>query len=428
MVKPVVVVGAGLSGLICARKLHQAGVPILVVDADDRPGGRLKTDVVDGFKLDRGFQVLLTAYPTASREIDFGSLDLGAFQPGSYVYHGGRLSLLEQQSFIEMFRTKFAMARDKTIPFHDKKLLASLANSVGRMSARQAYATQPMTTEEFLGHVGFSDEAIDRYFRPFLGGIFLDRDLQFDARQFHFVWAMLNQGKMVLPANGMQALADQIAADIPRYLFRFGNRVSEVLRDDKGYPNGVRFDTSETLHASAVVVSTEGDVAAELTGQANHAGFKSSTCLYFETPTPFVDGAYLVLNGTGKGIVNHVAPVSNAAPSYAPPGKHLASVSLIGNPEGSDEQLAEAVKQELTAWAPDKGAYMWRFIRAYRIRFAQMAQPVGFIEHRPSNATNHDGLYWAGEFTQNSSIEGAVRSGLECAALLLSDREGLEAA
>lgn len=428
MVKPVVVVGAGLSGLICARKLHQAGVPVLVVDADDRPGGRLKTDEVDGFKLDRGFQFLLTAYPTASREIDFSSLKAGSFQRGAMIFQGGRLSVLEDQSFLEMLQTKFAAVRDKTFPLHDRKRLSSLDNSVGKLSARQAYASLPISTEEFLNQYGFSDEAIDRFFRPFLGGIFLDPSLQFDARQFKFVWAMLNQGNMVLPANGMQAVTDQIAADIPRYLFRFGNRVSEVLRDGKGSPNGVRFDTSETLEASAVIIATEGDVAAKLVGLPTNTDSKSSICLYFETPTPFVEGAYLVLNGSGSGIVNHVAPVSNVSPSYAPPGKHLASVSLVGNPEGSNQELAEQVKQELSVWAPNKGAYMWRFIRAYRVRFAQMAQPVGFLEHRPTNATDRDGLYWAGEFTQNSSIEGAVRSGLECAALVLSHRGALEAA
>jgi phytoene dehydrogenase-like protein len=428
MVKPVVVVGAGLSGLICARKLHQSGVPVLVVDADDRPGGRLKTDVVDGFKLDRGFQVLLTAYPTTSREIDLSRLSLGAFQPGALIYHGGRLTLLEDQSFLEMLQAKFAPAKDKTMPVSDNRLLGNLASSVGKMSVRQAYSSQPMATEDFLIQFGFSEAAIDRFFRPLLGGLFLDSSLQFDSRQFKFVWAMLSQGKMVLPADGIQAIADQIAADIPRYLFRLGNRVSEVLRDEKGNPSGVRFDTSETLAASCVVVATEGDVAAELVGLPTHVAFKSSTCLYFETPTPFVESAHLALNGSDSGIVNHVAPVSNVSPSYAPPGKHLASVSLRGSPEGSDQELAEQVKQELSVWAPHKGAYMWRFIRAYRTRFAQMAQPVGFLEHRPTNATNKDGLYWAGEFTQNSSIEGAVRSGLECAALILSNRGALEAA
>lgn len=428
MVKPVVVVGAGLAGLVCARRLHQAGIPVLVVDGDDRPGGRLKTDNVAGFLLDRGFQVLFTAYPNAYRELDLDALALGEFKKGAYIYHGSGLHLLEPQTFGQMFRTKFQILKDKTIPLSDKRLLAKFSDSVGQMSPRQAFAGSPMTTEDMLWDFGFGDEIMDRFFRPFLGGIFLDKDLAVDSRQFSFVWGMLNQGKTVVPAKGIQAITDQIASDIPRYLFRLGNRVSDVLRDSQGRPNGVRFDTSETLEASEVVVATEADEAARLLGQPTMEGHKSSTCLYFETPTPMVDGAYLVLNGSGSGIVNHVAPVSNAASTYAPGGKHLASVTVLGNPGQSDEELAEIAKTELNDWVPAKGAYMWRFIRGYRIRYAQMAQPVGFVEKLGGNITNQDGLYRAGEFTENSSIDGAIRSGIECAALIISNREAAEAA
>lgn len=428
MVKPVVVVGAGLAGLACARKLYRSGVPVIVVDAEDRPGGRLKTDNVGGFLLDHGFQVYLTAYPAASRELDHDKLALGKFEQGAHIFADGGLHLLEPQSLGEMIRNRFAVARDKFIPIAEKKLLGKLADSVGQISPRQAFASEPSTTLSFLEKFGFDDVIIDRFFRPFLGGIFLDTDLQFDSRQFQFIWGMMHQGEVGIPAGGMQALSNQIAADIPRYLFRFGNPVTEVLKDDRGRPRGVRLDTSEEIAAETVVIATDAPTAARLAGQPNVEGAKSSTCLYFETPTPFVDGAYLVLNGSGEGIVNHVAPVSNAAPSYAPAGKHLASVTILGNPEESDEALAELVKQELDSWAPSKGTYMWRFIRAYRTSYAQMKQSVGFREKLPNNATQTPGLYWAGEFTENASIDGAIRSGLECAAMVLSEREGLEAA
>jgi len=428
MAKPVVVVGAGLAGLVCARKLHEAGIPVLVVDADDRPGGRLKTDKVDGFLLDRGFQVLFTAYPNAQRELDFNALNFKAFRKGAYIFHGGKLALLEPQSYMDMLRDRFAMVRDKTIPLHDKRLLGKFDGAVGGLTQRQAYNRDPQTAEDYLRAFGFGEEIIDRFFRPFLGGVFLDHSLSFDSRQLEFVWSMMSQGQTVLPAQGMQAVPDQIAAGIPRYLFRLGNRVSEVLRDANGVPTGVRFDTSEVLEASDVVIATEADIAAKLANQPTAEGHKSSTTLYFETGTPAVDGPYLALNGSGSGIVNHVAPISSVAPTYAPPDKHLASVTLIGNPPGSDMELAEIVKMELNSWFPAKGTYMWRFIRTYRVRFAQMAQPVGFAEHLPGNATNHDGLYWAGEFTENSSIDGAIRSGLECAHRLVQDREASEAA
>jgi phytoene dehydrogenase-like protein len=428
MSKPVVVVGAGIAGLVCARKLYQSGIPVLVVDADDRPGGRLKTDRVGGFLLDRGFQVMFTAYPTARRTLDLDALKLGRFESGASIYHNGSLHLLEPQSLMEMIRTRFEIVRDKTIPLADKRLLQKLSSSVGQMSPRQAYASDPVPTDEYLREFGFGDEIMDRFFRPFLGGIFLDKSLAVDSRQFLFIWGMLNQGQTTIPAEGIEAIPNQVAADIPRYLFRFGSRVVEILRDSHGHPTGVKFDTTEVMEASAVVVATEAPEARRLVGQDLETEFKSSTCLYFETPTPMVNGAYLVLNGSGSGLVNHVAPLSNAAPGYAPAGKHLASVTVLGNPAQTDEELAEAVKQELNEWVPDKGAYMWRFIRAYRVANAQMSQQVGFAEHTPGNATSRSGLYWAGEFTQNSSIDGAIRSGLDAAALVLSEREAAEAA
>lgn len=428
MVKPVVVVGAGLAGLVCARRIHRSGIPVLLVDADDRPGGRLKTDKVDGFLLDQGFQVLFTAYPHAQRELDYESLRFGAFRKGAQIFHDGRLALLEPQSLMEMVRNRFEIVRDKTIPLSDKRLLAKLDGSLSGITQRQAFAMEPMATEDFLRDFGFGDETMDRFFRPFLGGVFLDPTLSFDSRQFAFVWSMMSQGRTVLPAEGIQAITDQIASDIPRYLFRMGNRVSEIIRDANGSPCGVRFDTSEVLEAGDVVIATEGDVAARLVGQPTVEGHKSSTCLYFETAAPVVEGPYLVLNGSGQGIVNHVAPVSNVCPTYAPAGKHLVSVCLKPGHDVADGQIESAVLEEMNQWFPSRGAYMWRFIREYRVRFAQMAQPVGFVEHLPGNATNHDGIYWAGEFTENSSIDGAIRSGIECANRLMADREETEAA
>jgi phytoene dehydrogenase-like protein len=428
MVKPVVVVGAGVAGLVCARKLHQAGVPVLVVDADDRAGGRLKTDKEDGFLLDRGFQVFLTAYPAARRELDLGALDLKSFAKGVDIAHGGNLHRLEPQSWIEMFQDRFAMVRDNTIPIADKRLLGKFSSSVGELSSRQAFAADPGSAIDSLRGYGFSEVAIDRFFRPMMGGVFADADLEFDVRQMNFVWAMFNQGRTTVPAAGMQAIPDQIAADIPRYLFRLGNRVDRIEVDSHGRAVGVVFDTTERLEASAVVVATDAEQAGRLTGITASEHLRSATCLYFETPTPFTKGPYLVLNGTGSGLVNHVAPVSNVAPSYAPPGKHLAAATVLGIPEMDDTDLAEAVKSELSAWAPANGAYMWRFIRAYRLRNAHMAQPVGFVERRPSNTTKTPGLFWAGEFTENASIDGAIRSGAQCAEFVLDERRSAEAA
>jgi phytoene dehydrogenase-like protein len=203
--------------------------------------------------------------------------------------------------------------------------------------------------------------------------------------------------------------------------------VAEVLKEN-GRATGVRLDTSEVIEASAVVLATDGETAGKLSGLSTVEGHTSSICLYYETATPCVDGAYVVLNGSGKGIVNEVAPITNAAPGYAPYSKHLAAVTILGDSEKSDQELAAEAQKELEGWFPHRPVNMWRFIRAYRVRYAQMAQPKGIYERLPKNATNVPGLFFAGEFTTNASIDGALKSGADCAAVVLAERQATEAA
>ncbi len=420
MAKPVLIVGGGLAGLVCARTLHNAGVPFLLLDAEDRPGGRLKTDIVDGFRLDRGFQVYFDAYPNASAQLDHAALDLRPFRSGAQIFHGGALNLIDQKKPLAMLLSRF-------LPPKDKLKLHQMMGTLSESEVGGIRIMADMTAEEHLQGLGFSETFMERFAHPFFGSVFLDRSLQVSRRQLLFVWKMLVDGNANLPAKGIEEIPKQIVADLPRYALREFSKVAEVLREN-GRAVGVRLDTNERFEGSAVVIATEADAAARLSGLPTVEGRKSSTCLYFDSPHRIVEGAYLVLNASGSGRVSHVAPITNVAPDYCPSGKHLVAVTVLGEDPMDDEALAEEVRREMTEWFPQAIPLRWRFLRAYRVPYAQMPQPVGGHAQLPENETRLPGLYFAGEFTTNASIDGAVESAVRCANLILEREHAAVAA
>jgi phytoene dehydrogenase-like protein len=408
MRKPVVIVGAGLAGLVCARKLYRAGIPILLLEADDEIGGRLKTDLVDGFRLDRGFQVHLTAYPAAARELDLAALGLESFANGAMVFHEGKLRLIDPKKPIPTLRSGL-------LPLHE---LWKLRNLAGEIRGKTPASIKEESAADFFAHHGLGGAAMDRFLRPFFGGVFLDPSLSVSARQLVFVWQMMLEGTAALPQNGIGAIPAQLAADLPRYLIRLRSRVSELLVE-KGRAKGVVLDTGERFEAEAVVVATDGFAAQSITGIPTVTGRRSCVTIYYETPRPLPVGHYLTLNAQPGALVNEVAPLSNVQPKLAPKHKFLASATIIGDRSETDDELDRLARVELEAMFPTANVKLWRTLRTYRVSMAQYAQDPGYQAHLPSNETSVPGLYFAGEFTTNSSIDGAIKSGATCGNLLV---------
>ena len=205
-----IVVGAGLAGLACANELNQRGVSVRVLEASDAPGGRARTDVVDGFLLDRGFQVLLTAYPEAQRMFDYDALALGRFQPGAIVWADERFHHVADPWRVPSHALATALASVGTLS--DKLKVAQLRRDVTRPSLEAILAAPESTTRDFLHHHGFSRQITERFFQPFLSGIFLEDKLVTSSRMFEFVFRMFSQGEAALPARGMEGLAKQLVS------------------------------------------------------------------------------------------------------------------------------------------------------------------------------------------------------------------------
>jgi phytoene dehydrogenase-like protein len=407
----VLIVGAGLAGLCCARELHAKGASFQIIEASDGIGGRVRTDEVNGFLLDRGFQVLLTAYPEARRILDYGRLELKAFLPGALSWYAGRMNKL-----VDPWRTPGAWKealQSETATLTDKLRILRLRNRLRRTSIEEIFRRPERSTKEALAAEGFSSELIHHLFRPLLGGILLDGELKSSSRMFEFVFKMLSEGDSALPARGMGAIPAQLAEEFPADALRLNTRVEALHGNDLALVGG------ETLRGRAIVIAAEGPSAAHLVGEVEPAS-RSVTCFYYVADEPPVTEPLLVLNGDGAGPVNNFTVVSGVAPTYAPAGKHLISAAVLGTHQLTDVQLGGFIIAQMKNWF-GKVASTWQFLRSYRITHAQPQQYPGALEPPQRPVRIRPGVYVCGDHRDNASINGALASGRRAAEAVLSD-------
>lgn len=421
--RSVVIVGGGLAGLTCARELLRRGMTPLVVEASDDIGGRVRSDHVDGYVLDRGFQVLFDAYPAAQRQLDLAALRLRFFDPGAIICTGKRRVILTDPLRDRDAGAVLAAAATPLIGPLDKLRTLRLALELRGSSVEQLLAGDDESTIAFLRRRGFSQGIIDRFFRPFYGGIFLDRSLQTSAKAFRFDFKMLSTGGTCVPAEGIGAISRQLAEPLrQRGLLRLNTQVAEPLREG-GRVVGVRLQGGEELRADAVVVATEAPEAGRLSGVPMPPGKLMVTAVYFAGARQLYRGKKILLNAATHGLINNAQQLTNIAPEYAPPGRHLLSATVLGDPPLSDRALCTAVLRDLRRmFDGDERAQhalaTYYPLKVYRIRYAQFAQPPAIERRLPRNATDEAGLFLAGEFTEASSLNAAMVSGEKCAELV----------
>jgi phytoene dehydrogenase-like protein len=409
----VIVVGAGLAGLSCALHLRSAGLSTLVLEASDDVGGRVRTDVVDGFKLDRGFQVLLTAYVEAARVLDFAELELETFDPGALVWIAGAFHRVSDPR-----RRPTELAATLRAPvgsLGDKLALGKLRFQLEKTDREGRSRRPEVTTLDALRNAGIGEKMIERFFRPFLGGIFLEGDLQTSSRMFEFVFRAFAKGDAALPAQGMGAITKQLADRVGRPSIRTQAEVAAVDG------NGVTLASGARLSSRSLVVATDGPSAAQLLPELTAPRSCSVTCCYYAADDPPVAEPRLVLNGGCEGPVNNLCVPSQVAPSYAPPGASLVSATVLGNPKAANAQLDGEVRAQLKTWFGGQ-VKDWRHLGTYRIAHALPAQPVGAVGAREVRL--RPGIYVAGDHRETASIEGGLVSGRRAAEAVLEDLSG----
>ena len=398
----VIIVGAGLAGLSCAGRLMESGISFVILEAGRRIGGRVKTDRVDGFLLDHGFQVLQTAYPEARKYLNYGRLDLRPFAPGAIIRLQDQFHIIADPR--RRPRDLWSTVSAPIGTMGDRLRMVKLAAKVRRTKVADLFQRPDMTTLDFLKAEGFSEKIIQTFFIPFFSAISLDPKSEVSSRVFQYIFRIFAEGDVALPAHGMGSIPAQLAENFPDGSIRTAARVGSI------HQGKVELTSGGMMKSRAVVLATEGPETARLLGSRQTIGSNGELCLYYAAAAPPMEQLYLILNGERSGWINSLTVPSQVAPSYAPPGQSLISVVVIGQMSSDDDTVEAAVRGQLTDWF---GAQVkdWRHLKTYRIAHALPAQPPPMPDPTVAVIPAKPGIFVCGEYGSVSGIQWAMLSG-----------------
>ncbi len=406
----VLIIGAGLAGLSAARVLKSAGRNIKILDASDAPGGRVRTDHFKGFLLDRGFQVLSTAYPEAKHFLDYKALDLQAFSPGSIILNN--LGIDQIGDPLREISSLISTLKSPVGSFLDKIKLLKLKLKLAGSSIDEIFLKPEISTLNYLKNVGFSDRIISNFFVPFLSGIFLENKLDTSSRMFEFVFKMFSESNTAIPAKGMGMIPLQLASKLsPEELI-----LNESVLNIDG--NEVLTALGNSYQANTILLATRVDsLPMPFLGQ--NKGKKSVTCLYFSAEQAPYPQKLIALNANPNKLINNIAVMSNVSRHYAPEGKSLISISIIEDCDVfNDSELELKVKDELKFWYPE--CLDWEHLKTYKISYALPENKHVKNDVNSSTMRLNDSTFICGDHLLNGSINAAMKSGRLAAEAILS--------
>ena len=412
----VIIIGGGLAGLSCAVQLADSGVHSAVLEATDRVGGRVRSDVINGFTLDVGFQVLLTAYPSCQKLLDYSALRLRYFDPGALIRQSGRFTELA-----DPWRNPgkaWATATNPVGSVADKLRIWRLRSKTCRGSLAELYERPHQTTEQYLRDFGFSERMLDQFFRPFIGGVFLDESLSVSSRMLEFVFRMFSMGGIAVPADGMAAIPRQMAERLPRGTI---NLQSSVVRLEG---NRVVLANGDSLTGDHIVIATESNAAARLLELPEiQTSWNETSTHYYSSPQCEQKYKSLILRGDESGPIQTATIISNVAEEYAPQNSSLISVSLSPNNDKSHDENELLAKEQLKKWFGDQVRH-WELLQTYQIPYGLPAMDIDPVIRSPK-VKERESTYICGDHRETPSIEGAMDSGMRTAAAILKTQTSI---
>lgn len=399
----VIIIGAGIAGLTAANYLEEYGYTPLIIEATSKIGGRVKTDVIGGFRLDRGFQVFLPAYPEAKKLLDYDTLQLKYFKPGAKIMlESGEIETISDplRDYSALFPTVFSgigTIKDKIKIFKLKKRLE-------HKKIDEIFEQRGMSTQKYLRHEGFSEDIIDAFFQPFFRGIFLESLLDTNSNMFEFIFKMFSEHNAAMPALGIAALPEQLKNRLKRTSFRFDERVTHIEGD-------VVFTSHHNeIKSPLIVIGTEATGIVRQYQPEFNGNFVSTSCIYFSSPKIKNSGQYIYLNATKGALVNNVVVLDHISEEVAPKDKSLISCSIVGLSTLGNEELLPNVKEELKKWFGVQ-VEQWQHLKTYHIPYALPTQQQVAYDIPLQSLKIKEGIYVCGDYLLNGSLNAAMTTG-----------------
>lgn len=409
MAKPnIYIVGAGISGLIAAMVLEEKGHCPIVLEKSDRVGGRLKTDTIKGYQLDRGFQVLLSAYPAAQKYLDYEQLHLQGLKAGACIFKNNKAQLfgdpLRDASLL------FPSIMSGIAKPSDLLKIAKLTICLKNKSLSSIFQEKEESTLEMLQKLGFSNQLIKEFFKPFFSGIFLENELITSSRMFNFVFKMFAEGNAFIPKRGIEAIPLQLKEKLKQTSFRFHTSVKTVNK------KSIQLENGEVLNSDYTLIATDAKQLIEPT-KAEQLKWKSCQTLYFTSHNRIIEKSFIGLISQPDSFINNLFYHSSIEMAERK-GEELLSVTVAQKHQLSQQALIQKVKEELKLLC---GIENLQFLHLYDIKNA--LPNLQDLQYSPTKEKSKpkEGLYVAGDHTANSSLNAAILSGEQAALMLLED-------
>jgi protoporphyrinogen oxidase len=392
------IVGAGVSGLVAAQVLENKGYHPIILEASNRAGGRVKTDIKKGFQLDHGFQVLLSSYPAAQKYLDFKALKLQKLKPGAVIFKNGKKQVIGDplRDISTLFSTLFSGIGTLTDKFKIFQLNLKLKNK----SIEAIFSSDEISTKAYLQEFGFSSQIITQFFTPFFTGIFLENELTTSSRMFEFVFKMFGEGLAVLPKGGMEEISKQLVSNLKNTNFQYNTQVTSVS------------DKEIILHAGDKLVSTATIIATDASKLVKNAPsknltWKSCQTLYFTANKRVIEKPMIGLVSMEDSLINNIFYHTSVA-SHSNNTKELLSVTVVKEHQLSEEQLIAAVVKQLKE---ECHIDTITFLEIYSIKRALPDLKNIKYEVSPSETQLSSSIFLAGDVQLNGSLNAAMIAG-----------------